>query len=39
MELVDSVVREHARQMVDCTVNGKPAHVQRRFCDEGSDKK
>jgi len=39
MELVGSVVVEHAKQMVDCTVNGKPAHVQRQFCDEGSEKK
>lgn len=26
-------------EVVDCTVKGEPAHVQRRMCDEGSEKK
>jgi hypothetical protein len=30
---------EYARTVVDCTVNGKPAHVQRQYCDEGWEKK
>jgi len=30
---------EYATKMVDCTVNGKPAHVQRQYCDEGWEKK
>ena len=29
----------HEKEVVDCTVKGEPAHVQRQYCDEGSEKK
>jgi len=39
VDLVGLVVVDHATQVVDCTVDGKPARVQRQFCDPGSEKK